>query len=152
MSLSLTMDFNISQHDLFSSSFLQEFLQSSPPLAITASQLEDGQQNDDRLNNDIFDSTFFQDIPQSSSPLAITPSHLEDDQQDDDSLSNTSGDDDGLYNNALSNLPRDDYSEDSSEGEEQVMIAEDQYLWKIDHSRGDHRLKGMVTCNRLRKS
>lgn len=42
-----------------------------------------------------------------------------------------------------------DDSDDGSFGDgEQVAVASDQYSWKINHTRGDHKFKGALRCIR----
>lgn len=57
--------------------------------------------------------------------------------------SSESDGEDGLFceNEALTSDHEDDgfYNDDD---DDQVVIASDAYSWKIDHSKGDHKLKG----------
>lgn len=73
------------------------------------------------------------------------PSSLEHPSPDQDShseLYETSDDEDGLYDaNALHYLEDDDREGSFGDGE-QVVVASDQYSWKINHARGDHKFKG----------
>jgi hypothetical protein len=41
---------------------------------------------------------------------------------------------------------KDECSEGSFGDEEQVLVASDQYSWKIDHAKGDHKFKGASRC------
>jgi hypothetical protein len=68
-----------------------------------------------------------------SSPPAATAA-----QPSDDSLDEGSGDDDNASPGELG----DDCSEGGFGDEEHVLVASDQYSWKIDHAKGDHKFKG----------
>ena len=87
--------------------------------------------------------------PSSPPPTAIA-TQLRIEQQNNDSTDDESGDDDGLYGDASPGEIRDDCSEGSFGDEEHVVVAADQYSWKIDHSKGDHRFRGMLVCGGLR--
>jgi hypothetical protein len=117
------------------------------------------------MDSDAFDNELLNHSPlrdtdlwPSSPPAAIATESSNEQQSDnnvgadsgdDDSLDADSGDDDGLYSDASPGGPRDDCSEGSFGDEEQVVVAADQYLWKIDHSKGDHKLKGVLVCGGL---
>lgn len=77
-----------------------------------------------------------------NSPPAATATQLLNEQPSDASLDEGSGDDDGIYDDASACERRDEDSEGSFGDEEHVLIASDQYSWKIDHAKGDHKLKG----------
>lgn len=81
-----------------------------------------------------------------NSPPAAIETQPTDAQQSDNSNDESSEDDDGLYGDASPGEPRDDCSEGSFGDEEQVIVAADQYSWKIDHSKGDHKFKGALVC------
>lgn len=56
----------------------------------------------------------------------------------------TSDDEDGLDDaDAVHHLEDDDY-QGSFGDSEQVAVASDQYSWKINHARGDHKFKGAL--------
>lgn len=78
-----------------------------------------------------------------TSPPPIIATQPVDAQQRDDSDDDASEDDDGLYGDASPGETRDDGSEGSFGDDEQVVVAADQYSWKIEHSRGDHKLRGV---------
>lgn len=77
------------------------------------------------------------------SPPAVIATQPTDAQQSEDSDDDGSGEEDGLYGEAAPGELRDDCSEGSFGDEEQVIVAADQYSWKIDHSKGDHKFKGV---------
>jgi hypothetical protein len=77
-----------------------------------------------------------------SSPPAATATQLVDEQQSDSSFDEGSADDDGHHDNAFLGELRDDCSEGSFGDGEHVFVASDQFSWKIDHAKGDHKLKG----------
>lgn len=79
-----------------------------------------------------------------SSPPPTTATQPINEQQSDGSLDDGSGDDDELYEDVLACEVRDDCSEGTFGDEEHVLVASDQYSWKIDHAKGDHKMKG--TC------
>jgi hypothetical protein len=85
-----------------------------------------------------------------SSPRTGIATQLGNEQPSDDSLDDGSGDDDGLYDDTSPGGLGDDYSEGSFGDGEQVVVAADQYSWKIDHSKGDHKFKCVSACGRLR--
>jgi hypothetical protein len=89
------------------------------------------------------------DLWLSSPPTAIA-TQLRNEQQSDDSIDDDSGDDDGLYGDASLDGLGDNCSEGSFGDEEHVVVAADQYSWKIDHSKGDHKFKGVLMCSGLR--
>ena len=79
------------------------------------------------------------------SPLPdLRPSSWTNEPQSDDSLEDDSGDDDGLYGDASLGGRGDDCSEDSFGDEELVVVEAEQYAWKIDHAKGDHKFKGVL--------
>lgn len=83
------------------------------------------------------------------SPPAVIATQPTDAQQSDDSDGDGSdgdgfGEDDGPYAETSPGKLRDDCSEGSFGDEEQVIVAADQYSWKIDHSKGDHKFKGVL--------
>lgn len=82
------------------------------------------------------------------SPPAVIATQPTNAQQSDDSDSDGSGEEDGLYAETSPSELIDDCSEGSFGDEEQVIVAADQYLWKIDHSKGDHKFKGVLVCGR----
>lgn len=64
------------------------------------------------------------------------PVHADDASEDDDG-------DDGLYGNqALMSVDEDDDEEEIFEGEDPPAGADDPLSWRVDHSTGDHKLKG----------
>jgi hypothetical protein len=82
-----------------------------------------------------------------SSPPAATATQRTNAPQSDDGLDDDSGDDDdGLYGDASPGGLRDDCSESSFGNEEQVVVAAEQYSWKIDHAKGDHKFRGVLAC------
>jgi hypothetical protein len=81
-----------------------------------------------------------------SSPPAATAIPLTNEPESHDSLDDNSEDDDGLYDHASPGECRDDCSEGGFSDEEQVVEAAEQYCWKIDHGKGDHKFKGMFMC------
>jgi hypothetical protein len=85
------------------------------------------------------------DLWPSPSPAA-TATQLTNEPQSDDSLDDDSGDDDGLYGDASPGGLGDDCSESSFGDEEQVVVAAEQYSWKIDHAKGDHKFRGVLAC------
>lgn len=104
------------------------------------------------FDDELLNPSPFQDIDHlwPSSPPATVATQPRDEQPSDDSLNNSSEDDDGLYGDASPARLRDDCSEGSFGDEEQVVVAADQYSWKIDHSKGDYKFKGVLVCGRLR--
>lgn len=100
------------------------------------------------MDFDAFDDDFLNPSPLPdmslwpSSPPAATETQLVNEQQSDGSFDEGSEDDDGFHDDALSGEPRDDCSEGSFGDEDDVIIASDQYSWKIDHAKGDHKLRG----------
>ena len=84
-----------------------------------------------------------------SSPPAVIATQPTDTQQSANSDDDGSGDEDGLYGDASPGELRDDCSEGSFGDEEQVMVAADQYSWKIYHSKGDHKFKCVLVCSVL---
>ena len=88
------------------------------------------------------------DLWLSSPPTAIA-TQPRDEQQSDDSIDDDSGDDDGLYGDASLDGLGDNCSEGSFGDEEHVVVAADYYLWKIDHSKGDYKFKGVLMCSGL---
>lgn len=101
------------------------------------------------MDSDAFDDALLNPSPLRdtelwpSSPPAAIATQPGNDQQSDDSLDDSSGDDDGLYGDASPSGLGDDCSEGSFGDEEQVVVAADQYSWKMDHSQGDHKFKGV---------
>jgi hypothetical protein len=64
---------------------------------------------------------------------------------DDGSLVQISDDEDGLDDTIALQHEVDHHEDEGSFGDvEQVVVAADQYSWKIDHARGDHKMKGML--------
>ena len=101
------------------------------------------------MDLDAFDEELFNQSPLCdiddlwpSSPPTATATQLINEQQSDGGLDEGSGDDDGLYDDASACEIRDDASESTFGDEEHVLVASDQYSWKIDHAKGDHKLKG----------
>ncbi|CAN9196024.1 unnamed protein product [Alternaria alternata] len=76
----------------------------------------------------------------SPSPAA-TATQLTNEPQSDDSLNDDSGDDDGLYGDASPGGLGDDCSESSFSDKEQVVVAAEQYSWKIDYAKGDYKFR-----------
>lgn len=85
-----------------------------------------------------------------NSPPAIIATQPTDAQQSTNSDDDGSEDDDGLCGDASPGEFRDDCSEGSFGDGEQVIVAADQYSWKIDHSKGDHKFRGVLVCSGLR--
>lgn len=56
----------------------------------------------------------------------------------------TSDDEDGLDDADAVHYLEDDDHEGSFGDSEQVAVASDQYSWKINHARGDHKFKGAL--------
>jgi hypothetical protein len=54
--------------------------------------------------------------------------------------------DDGLYGDASPGGLRDDCSESSFGHEEPVVVAAEQYSWKMDYAKGDHKFRGVLAC------
>ncbi|KAH7334190.1 hypothetical protein BKA66DRAFT_480077 [Pyrenochaeta sp. MPI-SDFR-AT-0127] len=77
----------------------------------------------------------------SCSPSATIKRHAISEQGDADTSNEASGDEDGLNDDGPSCHIEDDFSEGSFGDEEQVVVASDQYSWKIDHAKGDHKFK-----------
>lgn len=103
------------------------------------------------FNDELLDPSPAQDIDLwPSSPAAAIATPPRNEPQSDDSLDDGSGDDDGLYGDVSPGRLGDDCSEGSFGDEEQVVVAADQYSWKIDHAKGDHKFKGVLVCGRLR--
>lgn len=76
------------------------------------------------------------------SPLASPIEVLEQD-GDDGSVVQISDDEDGL-DDTIAPQHQVDHEDEGSFGDvEQVVVAADQYSWKIDHARGDHKMKGL---------
>jgi hypothetical protein len=64
----------------------------------------------------------------------------------DGDLDGASEDEDGLnVGRALLDFAS-DYGDDGF-SDEQVAVASEQYSWKINHAKGDHKLKGTFECN-----
>lgn len=111
------------------------------------------------FDDDLLNPSLLEDIDLwLSSPPAVIAAQPTNEPQSTDSPDDDSGDDDGLYGNVSPSSFGDDRSEgslgdDRSEGsfgdEEQVIVAADQYSWKIDHSKGDHKFKGALLYSRL---
>ncbi|CAN9216863.1 unnamed protein product [Alternaria alternata] len=80
------------------------------------------------------------DLWPSPSPAA-TATQLTNELQSDDSLDDDSGDDDRLYGDASLGGLGDDCSESSFSDKEQVVVAAEQYSWKIDHAKGDYKFR-----------
>jgi hypothetical protein len=82
------------------------------------------------------DDLGLEELPQPQLLLRDTPSLVHDDDDDDENEE----DDDGLHaENLLSPL------DDGSFGdEEEVDVAADSYAWKIDHTKGQHKLRGVL--------
>jgi hypothetical protein len=97
------------------------------------------------MDSDAFDEELLNPSPLRDTELwpSSPPAEPRNEQQSDDSLDDGSGDDDGLYGDASLGGLGDDCSEDSFGDEEQVVVAADQYSWKMDHSKGDHKFKGV---------
>jgi hypothetical protein len=65
-------------------------------------------------------------------------------QHSDGSTHGTSDDEDGLDDPVALQHLEDDCSEGSFGDGEQVVVASDQYSWKIDHASGDHKFNGTL--------
>lgn len=65
----------------------------------------------------------------------------------DSDFSRDSDDDDGLYYRRTSIDDERDLENVSFGDDEQVDVASESYSWKIDHSKGEHKLKGIDTLN-----
>ena len=78
------------------------------------------------------------DPPPTSAGDQLVPEYEGDNTSDE-----ASGDEDELHDNAAPQYLEDGCSEGSFGDEEEVTVAADQYSWKIDHSRGDHKFKGI---------
>jgi hypothetical protein len=81
-----------------------------------------------------------------SSPPAATATQRTNALQSDDGLDDDSGDDDGLYGDASPGGLRDDCSESSFGNEELVVVAAEQYSWKMDYAKGDYKFRGVLAC------
>src|SRR5688572_7019152 len=67
--------------------------------------------------------------PPTATATQLINAQLINEQQSDCSLDEGSGDDDGLYDDALASEIRDDCSEGTFGDEEHVLVASDQYSW-----------------------
>ncbi|PVH90186.1 hypothetical protein DM02DRAFT_683926, partial [Periconia macrospinosa] len=128
---------------------------SLPSQAVTGSghwrQLASAKQSTmdfDAFNEELSNPSLFYDIDDYNiddlwlrSPPPATATQPINEQQSDGSLNDGSGDDDELYENTLACEIRDDGSEGTFGDEEHVLVASDQYSWKIDHAKGDHKIK-----------
>jgi hypothetical protein len=77
-------------------------------------------------------------------PLASPIEVLEQDGND-GSVVQISDDEDGL-DDTLALQHQVDHKDEGSFGDvEQVVVATDQYSWKIDHARGDYKIKGLLS-------
>ena len=65
----------------------------------------------------------------------------------DSDFSRDSDDDDGLYYRRTSIDDERDLENVSFGDDEQVDVASESYSWKIDHSKGEHKLKGIDPLN-----
>ena len=73
------------------------------------------------------------------------------DARDADSESDNEDGEDGLFNTEAVAEPAID--DDGSFGdEERVDIADDSYSWKIDHTKGEHKLRGIPISSRIQRS
>ncbi|KAH7335097.1 hypothetical protein BKA66DRAFT_577500 [Pyrenochaeta sp. MPI-SDFR-AT-0127] len=94
-----------------------------------------------------FDEEFFNLSPANvsnlwvDSPPATHEAHAASVQEVDSTSDEASGDEDGLNDGAALRHLEDDGSEGGFGDEEQVVVASDQYSWKIDHAKGDHKFK-----------
>jgi hypothetical protein len=101
-----------------------EFLNSSPNNANTRSQTSPAAS--------IASSSVRDQVPHRG-PHRVLPSSVESDPEEDE---------DGLHSGETTTQAEGE-DEDGSFGDgEHVNIASDVYRWKIDHSKGNHRLKG----------
>jgi hypothetical protein len=67
-------------------------------------------------------------------------------QHSDGGTHKTSDDEDGLDDPVGLQHLEDDCSEGSFSDGEQVVVASDQYSWKIDHASGDHKFNSTLRC------
>lgn len=81
-----------------------------------------------------------------SSPPPSPARHPIPGEDGDDVSDESSIDEDGLHNVIAPRRSEDDCSEDGFGDDEQVIVASDQYSWKIDHAKGDHKFKGTSRC------
>ena len=104
------------------------------------------------MNSEAFDYELLTPSPRPHLSLSSTPAatatQLTNEPQNagDDGLDENSGDDDGLYGDASPGELEDENSESGFGSEEEVVVATEQYSWKINHAAGDHKLKGMLAC------
>lgn len=61
----------------------------------------------------------------------------------DNDFDRDSDNDDGLYDRRTSTVDEQDLENVSFGDDEQVDVASKSYSWKIDHSKGEHKLKGI---------
>jgi hypothetical protein len=109
--------------------------------------------NSQKMENEFFDNALLTySPPQDETPLPSSPPTNGSVRESvlsvsyDGDLDGASEDEDGLnVGRALLDFAS-DYGDDGF-SDEQVAVASEQYSWKINHAKGDHKLKGTFECN-----
>jgi hypothetical protein len=70
--------------------------------------------------------------------------HARPERDSDSSEHAPSDDEEELHDHVALEHLEDDENESGFGDSEQVVIASDQYSWKIDHARGDHKFRGTL--------
>jgi hypothetical protein len=102
------------------------------------------------MDSEAFNNEFLSPSPRPDLSLSLAPAatatQLTNEPLSDDGLDENSGDDDGLYGDTSLGEFEGEISESGFGEGEEVVVASEQYSWKIDHAKGDHKFKRVLVC------